>query len=142
MASSSESHHPGPHLAVSIGVWKGDAVLLVKRGKGAARGLWAFPGGRVEPGERLEAAALRELAEETSVSAAIERRLDVIELIRAEDGSVEHHYVLVAFRGRYLGGAPAAGDDAAEARWFRPEQLSGIEMTPDTERLVAQENAR
>ncbi len=142
MASSPDSTQPGPHLAVSIGVWKDGAVLLVKRAKGAAKGMWAFPGGRVEAGERLEAAALRELAEETSVVAAVEERLDLVELIRSDNGRVEHHYVLVVFRGRHLAGEPVAGDDAADARWFRPAQLADIEMTPDTARLVAQENAR
>ena len=42
-----------PRLGVSVGVWRGDRVLLVKRGGQTYGGLWSFPGGHVEWGERL-----------------------------------------------------------------------------------------
>lgn len=137
MSVESKPRETGPQLGVSIGIWKDGAVLLVRRAKGAYAGVWAFPGGQVEPGERLETAALRELLEETGVIAAVERRLDTIELIQTDPhGRLIFHYVLFVYLGRYLAGEAAAGSDASEARWFRPEERAAIEMTPDTARLI------
>ena len=55
--------------AVSVAVVRGNRLLLVKRGREPSRGLHAFPGGRVEPGETNEEAARRELFEETGLRA-------------------------------------------------------------------------
>ena len=51
-----------PTLGVSACIWRNDKVLLIQRAKPPV-GIWAFPGGHVEPGERLEDAAARELME-------------------------------------------------------------------------------
>ncbi|MFP4519939.1 MAG: NUDIX domain-containing protein, partial [Oceanicaulis sp.] len=45
-------------LGVGLVVWRGEDVLLIRRGKPPFEGRWSIPGGRVEPGESLEAAAL------------------------------------------------------------------------------------
>ena len=58
-----------PVAAVSVALRRDDRVLLVKRGRAPSAGLFAFPGGRVEPGETLEEAARRELFEETGLAA-------------------------------------------------------------------------
>ena len=60
-----------PILAASTCVFRGCEVLLVKRGQALGRGLWSLPGGKVEAGETAESAALRELAEETGVTARV-----------------------------------------------------------------------
>ncbi|MGJ3230955.1 MAG: NUDIX hydrolase [Oceanicaulis sp.] len=100
-------------LGVGLVVWRSDEVLLIRRGKPPFEGLWSIPGGKVEPGETLAAAALRELAEETGTKAEIAGLIDVFENI-----SPHGHFVMVDYAARWLSGEPQAGDDALEARFM------------------------
>ncbi|TPE53041.1 NUDIX hydrolase [Amaricoccus solimangrovi] len=104
---------PRPVPAVIAVVHRGDAVLLVRRGCPPNAGAWGFPGGKIELGEGLRAAAERECLEETGVRCAAVRVLDCLDAI-SEGG---WHYVLVAVLCDWREGDPVAGDDAAEARW-------------------------
>lgn len=104
-------------LGVGLVVWKGGEVLLIRRGKAPFKGEWSIPGGRVEPGEPLRAAALRELWEETGTKAEIAGLIDVFETIGAHG-----HFVMVDFAARWLEGAPRAGDDALEAVFMSHEE--------------------
>ena len=67
-------------MGASIAVFKGDTVLLVQRGRAPFRGLWSLPGGSIEPGESASEAALRELKEETGITAEIEGVVENVEL--------------------------------------------------------------
>ncbi len=137
MTLQPEIHARRPLLGVSTLVRRDGAVLLVRRGRPPAAGLWALPGGKVEFGERLEAAAIREIAEETGVTVDDLKRIDMAEIInRDPNGAVDFHAVLVVFAGRYVAGAAKAGDDAAEARWVTGVELAGINLTEDTSRVI------
>jgi ADP-ribose pyrophosphatase YjhB (NUDIX family) len=126
-----------PVLGVSTLVRRGGAVLLVRRGNPPARDIWAFPGGRVEFGESLAAAAAREVMEETAVTVAIDGPIDQAEIVmRNEAGEAERHYVLIVFAGTWIAGEPVAGDDAAEARWVEASDLGAFQKTPDTDRIL------
>ena len=98
-----------------------DRLLLVRRGRGRAQGRWALPGGRVEHGELLVEAVLRELAEETGVDAVCGPLLGVVELLadtgEGPVGPMPHQVVLVHRADVIDPVEPVAGDDAAEARW-------------------------
>lgn len=99
-------------------------VLLVQRSKQPDAGLWGFPGGHVEWGETVMQAAQRELREETSVIAEPKLYLDNLDLLRKDaQGVVQSHYLLVGVACQYHSGAPVAGDDARDARWFPVEQI-------------------
>ena len=135
----SPATRPGPVLGVSTVVQREDTVLLVKRAKPPFTEVWAFPGGKVEFGESLKAAARREVLEETGLDVEIEDQIDRAEILQGHEtaGVAAYHYVLIVFAARYIGGVPTAGDDASEARWFRAEELRSVETTPDTARILA-----
>lgn len=109
---------PRPVVAALAVVLRGDTVLLVQRANPPDAGLWGFPGGKIEFGEPLLAAAARELAEETGVTAHPLRVIDALDVHdRAENGHLRSHFVLVAVLCTWQSGEPVAGDDARDARW-------------------------
>ena len=126
-----------PVPAVGAVVLHDGAVLLVRRGRAPARGVWAVPGGRIELGETLAEAAEREVHEETGVSVrAGEPIWSFDSVIRDEEGRVSFHYVIVDLLADYVSGEPCARDDAAEARWARPDELSGLLVSRPTLELL------
>lgn len=109
--------------AVSVALRRGDTLLLVQRAHEPAKGQWAFPGGRVEPGEALADAARRELAEETGLHAGAMRELTVMDLGR---------FRLTVFSGDALPGEPVAADDAAAAAFFSLAAIEAMDATEST----------
>ena len=102
-----------PEICVGIIAVDADRLLLIRRGHGPAAGEWSVPGGRVEGGETLAEAVVRELAEETGLEGVCDQLVGWVERI-GED----HHYVILDFAVTLLAGSdPVAGDDATEARW-------------------------
>ncbi len=102
-----------PIPCVGVVCWRGDEVLLIRRGRPPRRGEWSIPGGKVEWGEPLAVAALRELREETGVEAQLEGLVEVYEII--EPG---FHYVLIDYVARWREGEPKAADDADDAQFL------------------------
>jgi 8-oxo-dGTP diphosphatase len=138
MTDRPRSYPERPLIGVSVAVRRNGDVLLVRRARPPFEGLWSFPGGLVETGERLAEAAAREVREETALAVEVGERIDLAEIIGHDlSGRVDRHYVLIVFAGSYRSGAIAACDDAAEARWFDRAGLAGIELTPDTARILA-----
>ena len=102
-----------PQVCVGAIAVDADRLLMIRRGHGPAAGLWSVPGGRVESGELLAEAVVRELGEETAVEGVCGELVGWVE--RFDD---DQHYVILDFQVDVLEGtAPVAGDDAAEARW-------------------------
>ncbi len=135
---SARSYPAAPVPAVGAVVLHDGAVLLVRRGRAPARGVWAVPGGRVELGETLAEAAEREVREETGVSVrAGEPIWSFDSVIRDEEGRVSFHYVIVDLLADYVSGEPRAQDDALEARWARPEDFPGLLVSRPTLDLLA-----
>ena len=116
--------------AVSVAVVRGKTVLLVKRARAPSKGLYAYPGGKVEPGETLPQAAARELREETGLEATDYRPLRDIHI----DGSGENHavdYLLTVFGAAYAGGEPVASDDAETAAFYTLAKMAGMPLAGD-----------
>lgn len=124
-----------PIAAALAVVVRGERLLLVRRSHRPDAGLWGFPGGKIEPGETVIAAALRELAEETGVEAAPIEVLTAVDVIRRA-GETLHHYVLVAVLCRWRGGEGIAASDAHEAAWFDIAAIGGLAKSPDVERVA------
>jgi 8-oxo-dGTP diphosphatase len=131
-----------PKIGVSASVWRDGKVLLVERAK-EPRGIWAFPGGHVEPGEALEAAAMRELFEETGLTATLTGLLGLYEVIRRNDaGLVTVHYVIACYLGHAGPGEPVAASDAAAVRWADPQGLAGMVLAPHIADAIAKAKER
>jgi|GEM_PF-350959 len=101
-----------------------DRLLLVQRRNPPDQWLWGYPGGKIEPGETMSAAALRELREETGIVAEALGLLEPFDVLhRDPSGRLLHHYILIPSRCRWLAGMPAAASDANDARWFSMDEL-------------------
>jgi 8-oxo-dGTP diphosphatase len=130
-----EPRRPVP--CVGVVCLRGPEVLLIKRGKPPREGQWSIPGGRMEWGETVRDAALRELREETGVEA------ELLGLIEVLDHISEHgHAVLIDFAARWTSGDVVAGDDAADARFFPLEEACAKVGWSETERIIRAAVAR
>jgi ADP-ribose pyrophosphatase YjhB (NUDIX family) len=142
---TSEKPRVSPIPAVLAVVVRTECVLLVRRANPPDRGRWGFPGGRIEPGEALAAAAVRELAEETGVAAESGPVLTALDSIhpaesRGRSGGLTHHYVLVAVLCRWIAGEGAAADDALETGWFSAAEIGALAaeaVSADVARVAA-----
>ena len=119
-----------PQVAVGAVALDADRILLVRRGHGPAAGRWSVPGGRVERGETLHEAVVREVAEETGVAVVVDGFLGWVE--RIDDAPDGGHFVILDFRVTVLEpDAPlVAGDDAAEAAWTSFDDLGDLPLAP------------
>lgn len=118
-------------VGVGVVVLADDAILLVKRGRDPGRGLWAVPGGKVDHGEPMRAAARREVREETGLDVEVG---DVV--WTGEHIDDDFHIVLLDFAGSVLGGELKAADDADEVRWVPLAEVAEYPLTPTMYELV------
>ncbi|MEJ2672278.1 MAG: NUDIX hydrolase [Deltaproteobacteria bacterium] len=131
-------HYPDqPLVGVGAVVFKGDEVLLVRRGQEPARDSWSLPGGLVELGETMAAAICRELAEETGITVRLLSHAAVLERIFPDaDGRIAYHYVLVDFLCDYLDGELNPGSDITAARFVPLGEISGFDLAPHTAAVI------
>jgi len=113
--------------------FRGEEVLLIKRGKPPREGQWSIPGGRIESGEPASIAAMRELREETGVEAEFLGLIDVVDYL-----SPDRHYVLIDYAARWIGREPVAGDDAAAAKFVPIDEIEHLGMWDQTVRIILQ----
>jgi ADP-ribose pyrophosphatase YjhB (NUDIX family) len=111
--------NPKP-VAAAIPVDEAGRVILLRRGFDPGRGLWTFPGGFVDLGESVEAAAYRETDEELGL--AIELGTLVGIYSRAEE-----RVVLIVYRARAIG-RPRTTPEAVEVRAFPPGEIPWREL--------------
>lgn len=130
-----------PVVAAIATVFYQGRVLLVRRANPPDVGRWGFPGGKIDSGETIENAAVRELFEETGVRASARQVFTALDVFdRDARGALRAHFVLIAVLCQWEAGEPVAGDDALEARWFRLNELedAGLALSQDVADLAQQ----
>lgn len=100
-------------------------ILLIRRRNPPQAGKWTVPGGKVEPGESIEAAVAREMLEETGFHVEVGELLWTVDIPGPDDVVFEVH----DFAARIVSGTLCAGDDAADAGWFSARDLAELQVT-------------
>ena len=127
-----------PFLAVSAAIVRDGHVLVVRRARPPANGLFSLPGGVVEAGETLHQALQREVMEETGITIEPVALAGFRETIsRDGEDRVERHFVILPFAARWVAGEPRLNEELSEARWVRPTELAGLPTTPGLAAIVA-----
>jgi 8-oxo-dGTP diphosphatase len=125
MASSPPPRLPRPVVAVGAIAVRDGGLLMVKRRREPAAGLWTVPGGHLEAGEYLTDAVRREVAEETGLEVTVGDLVGIFEV------PGDPHFVILDFLAEVVGdAAPAGRSDALEARWVPLDEVPGLECTP------------
>jgi mutator protein MutT len=131
--------YPGrPFVGVGAVVWDGARLVLERRGQPPRQGDWALPGGVIELGETASEAVRREVMEECGIDVQVGPLLGLFEPIeREDDGRVRYHFVVADYLVYYVSGELRPGDDAAEVRWVRPEDLTQYDLAPAARSMIA-----
>lgn len=123
-----------PQICVSTALVRDGRVLLARRGTGTLVNVWSLPGGRVEWGESLEEAALRELQEEVGVSGKI---LGIAGMVEMLPGAHQpRHFVIHSYAARFTGGEPRPSVEAPEIVWADLEIMRSLPTTAGLEDVV------
>ena len=126
-----------PAIGIGVVVWRGEDVLLIRRGQEPRKGEWALPGGLQELGETVRDAARREVLEETGVTVEPGEVVDVVDsILRDSDGRIRYHYTLVDIAAAYVAGDAEARDDADEVAWTRHDDLERFNLWEETIRVI------
>ena len=136
--ADARSYPDRPFLAVSAAIVRAGQILVVRRARSPAEGLFSLPGGVVESGETLAQALIREVREETSLAIEPVALAGFRETItRDRDGRVERHFVILPFAARWLSGEVVLNEELSEARWLQPAEIAGLPTTPGLGDIVA-----
>jgi len=128
-----------PQLAVSASIFRDGNILLVRRARTPALGIYTLPGGRVEFGETLHAALAREVDEETGLAIDITGLAGWREVLPAQAGGSGHggHYVIMSFAARWRAGEIRLNDELDDFQWRAPDALDGLPLTDGLPEIIA-----
>jgi ADP-ribose pyrophosphatase len=139
----SKIYPDAPRVAVGAVVTYQDKVLLVLRGQPPAKDMWAIPGGSVNLGETLQAAAEREVLEETGLQIKAGEVIYTFDaIVHDQAGRVQYHYVILDLKAEALDPTQplVAADDVRDARWFGLTDLDrpDLALSETTRNLLRQ----
>jgi ADP-ribose pyrophosphatase YjhB (NUDIX family) len=127
---------------VGVVVWRGDEVLLIRRGRPPRQGEWGIPGGAQTLGETVFETAIREVLEETGLTVRPIGIVTVVDSILRDDaGVVQFHYTLVEVSAEWVSGEAVAASDADSIRWVTPEDAAHIVHWGETISVIAKARA-
>ena len=127
-----------PFLAVSAAILRDGKVLVVRRARKPADGLYSLPGGVVEAGETLTEAVKREVDEETSLTIEPVALAGYREVVaRDAEDKVERHFVILPFAARWIAGEPKLNEELSEWCWVDPAEVASMPTTPGLAEIVA-----
>jgi len=116
-----------PQLAVSAAIFRDGKVLLVRRARSPAKGFYSLPGGRVEFGESLHTALVREIDEETGLTIEIVGLAGWREVLPGAGGG--GHYLIMSFAARWVANEPVLNEELDDFKWLAPDQLGNLKLT-------------
>ncbi len=128
-----------PLVGVGAIIVDAGRIALVERGHPPLLGEWSIPGGLVEVGETLRQAAEREALEETGLVVRATELLGVFDRIVADskdENRTLYHYVLIDFLCERISGELRAAGDAADARWFAPEEAAKLPLDANAATVI------
>ncbi|HEY0832268.1 MAG TPA: NUDIX domain-containing protein [Azospirillum sp.] len=132
-----------PWVGVGVVVWRGDELLLIRRGRAPRLGQWSLPGGAQTIGETVFETAAREVLEETGLTVEPVDVVTVVDAINRDGaGRVQYHYTLVEVAAEWRAGEAVAGDDALEVRWAGVEEAVRLVPWEETDRVIRLAAAR
>ena len=134
MPATSPVQPSHPQLAVSAAIFRDDRLLLVRRARSPAKGLYSLPGGRVEFGETLHAALHREVDEETALKIDIVGLAGWREVVPGTAGG--GHYLIMSFAARWRAGEPVLNDELDDFRWLAPDALGDLKVTAGLQEVI------
>ncbi|MGA7487147.1 MAG: NUDIX hydrolase [Xanthobacteraceae bacterium] len=136
--ADARSYPERPYLAASAAIVRDGKVLVVRRARPPANGLFTLPGGVVEVGETLTEAVAREVREETGMAIEPVALAGFRETImRDAGGRVERHFIILCFASRWCAGEPVLNEELSEAHWLDPAEIAGLSTTPGLAEIVA-----
>ncbi|KAA0013518.1 NUDIX hydrolase [Billgrantia pellis] len=122
--SGNQHSEVSPVPAVSVALRRRGRILTIRRRNPPNAGMLALPGGRIEAGEPLLEAAIRELREETGIEASAVGILTAFDQLDHDDtGRLSSHFVIVVVLCRWQRGEGVASDDASEIKWLEAGQV-------------------
>src|ERR1700686_3317294 len=126
----SRTYPTRPYLAVSAAIFRDGRVLIVRRARPPAHGLYTLPGGGVELGETLEEAVIREVREETGLEVEPVALAGYRQAIaRDAAGDVERHFVVSPFAARWIAGEVSLNEELGEAHGLEPSAIAELQTT-------------
>ena len=132
------SYPERPFLAVSAAIVRDGKILVVRRARAPANGLFTLPGGVVEVGETLVEAVAREVREETGLAIEPVALAGFREtIVRDGESRVERHFIILCFAARWHAGEPVLNEELSEAHWLDPAELASLPTTPGLAEIVA-----
>jgi 8-oxo-dGTP diphosphatase len=136
--NNSREYPQRPLVGIGVIVLKPDAVLLVRRGRPPALGAWSLPGGAQRLGETADAAARRELLEETGLAVGpLVLATNVDSIHRDAEGRVQYHYTILDFAAVWQSGEPVVGSDITDVAWVPYDSFDAFDLWDEARRAIS-----